>query len=55
VYDLDRIEARARRFRAAFAPLGVKPGYALKANALPAILQRVRAAGWRPRRDHSAS
>ena len=45
VYDLDVIEARARRFRAAFSPLGVQAGYALKANGLPAILRRVRAAG----------
>jgi diaminopimelate decarboxylase len=45
VYDLDLIEARARRFQAAFAPLGVHAGYALKANALPAILRRLRATG----------
>ncbi len=45
VYDLDQVEARARRFRAAFAPLGVRVGYALKANALPALLRRIRAAG----------
>jgi diaminopimelate decarboxylase len=45
VYDLDLIESRARRFRAAFGPLGVRAGYALKANALPAILARVRTAG----------
>ncbi len=45
VYDLDQIEARATRFKTAFAPLGVHVGYALKANALPAILRRVRAAG----------
>jgi diaminopimelate decarboxylase len=45
VYDLDMIEARARRFQAAFAPLGIHPGYALKANALPAILRRVRGTG----------
>jgi len=45
VYDLDQVEARATRFKAAFAPLGVHAGYALKANALPAILRRVRAAG----------
>lgn len=45
VYDLDLIEERAHRFQAAFAPLGVHAGYALKANALPAILRRVRAAG----------
>lgn len=45
VYDLDQVEARAARFKAAFSPLGVHVGYALKANALPAILGRVRAAG----------
>lgn len=45
VYDLDQVEARAVRFKAAFSPLGVHVGYALKANALPAILRRVRAAG----------
>jgi diaminopimelate decarboxylase len=45
VYDLDMIEARARRFRAAFAPLGIHPAYALKANALPAILRRIRDTG----------
>jgi len=45
VYDLDLIEARARRFCDAFAPLGVRVGYALKANALPSILARIRAAG----------
>lgn len=45
IYDLDQIEARARRFHAAFSPLGVRAAYTLKANALPAILRRVRAAG----------
>jgi diaminopimelate decarboxylase len=45
IYDLDQVEARALRFRAAFGPLGVKAGYALKANALPALLARVRDAG----------
>ena len=45
IYDLDLIEARALRFSTAFAPLGVRAGYALKANALPSILGRVRAAG----------
>jgi diaminopimelate decarboxylase len=44
-YDLDTIEARATRFRRAFAPLRARPAYALKANALPAILDRVREAG----------
>lgn len=45
VYDLDLIEARARRFQAAFGPFGVRSAYALKANALPALLARVREAG----------
>jgi len=45
VYDLDLVAARARRFHAAFAPLGVRAAYALKANALPAILAVVRGAG----------
>jgi diaminopimelate decarboxylase len=45
VYDLDQVAARAARFRAAFAPLGVKVGYALKANALPALLRRLCEAG----------
>jgi diaminopimelate decarboxylase len=45
IYDLDQVEARAARFRAAFASLGVQAGYALKANALPALLGRVRSAG----------
>ncbi|MBI1797125.1 MAG: diaminopimelate decarboxylase [Candidatus Eisenbacteria bacterium] len=44
-YDLDQIEARAARFRRAFAPLRARPAYALKANALPAVLERVCAAG----------
>ena len=41
VYDLDEIEARARRFQAAFAALDPLIAYALKANALPAILERL--------------
>jgi diaminopimelate decarboxylase len=45
VYDLDLIEARARRFRDAFDPLGPLCAYALKANALPAILELLRGAG----------
>ena len=44
-YDLDAIERRARRFVAAFAPLDPLVAFALKANALPALLERVRAAG----------
>ena len=45
IYDLDALEARARRFRAAFAPLVPLTALALKANALPALLARARAAG----------
>ncbi len=45
VYDLDAIEQRARRFRAAFAPLGALAAYALKANALPALLGTLREVG----------
>ena len=45
VYDLDEVEARARRFARAFAPLAPLAAYALKANALPALLARVREAG----------
>jgi diaminopimelate decarboxylase len=41
VYDLDEIEARARRFQRAFAALDPLIAYALKANALPAILERL--------------
>jgi len=45
VYDLDALEARARRFRAAFAPLAPLSALALKSNALPALLERARATG----------
>src|SRR5438093_861436 len=45
VYDLDALEARARRFRAAVAPLTPLAALALKSNALPALLERARAAG----------
>ena len=45
VYDLDALEARARRFRAAFAPLAPLAALALKSNALPALVERARAAG----------
>jgi len=45
IYDLDALEARARRFRAAFAPLAPLAALALKANALPALLARARASG----------
>ena len=45
VYDLDAFEARARRFRAAFAPLAPLAALALKSNSLPALLERAREAG----------
>jgi diaminopimelate decarboxylase len=45
ITDAGEVETRARRFRAAFEPLGALCAYALKANALPALLGRVRAAG----------
>jgi diaminopimelate decarboxylase len=44
-YDLDELEARARRFVTAFASLDPLVAYALKANALPAMLTRLRACG----------
>lgn len=42
IYDLDAFAARAKRFRDAFAPLDPLVAYALKANALPALLERAR-------------
>lgn len=45
VYDLDALDQRARRMRAAFAPVSAHVAYALKANALPAILATLRDAG----------
>ncbi len=45
VYDLDALEARAQRFRAAFAPLAPLVALAIKANGLPALLERARLAG----------
>jgi diaminopimelate decarboxylase len=45
VYDLDALEARARRFRAAFEALAPLAALAIKSNALPALLERARAAG----------
>jgi diaminopimelate decarboxylase len=44
-YDLDALDARARRFRSAFAGLDPVVAYATKANGLHAILECVRAAG----------
>ena len=45
VYDLERLEGRARRFRAAFAPLSALSAFALKANSLPAILECLKRSG----------
>jgi len=45
VYDLDALDQRIRRFRTAFSAIDPLIAFALKANALPAILERVRAAG----------
>ena len=45
VHDLDEVEARARRFQGAFAALRPLTAYALKANGLPALLERLRACG----------
>lgn len=46
VYDLDALEQRARRYRAAFAPLAPRVVYAIKANGLPALLERVATLGF---------
>src|SRR5205807_1850472 len=45
LYDLDALEARARRLASALAPIAPLAAYALKANALPAILDRLILAG----------
>ena len=45
VYDLDAFDQRARRFLTAFAALSPLAAFALKANALPALLERARDAG----------
>jgi len=45
VYDLDAVAARARRVHAAFAPLQALVAYALKANALGALLEVARENG----------
>jgi len=44
-YDLDALGARAERLQAAFAPCGALAAYAVKANGLPALLERLAAAG----------
>jgi diaminopimelate decarboxylase len=46
VCDLDVLNARARRFRAAFSDLPHLAAYALKANALPDVLAALRAHGF---------
>jgi len=43
--DLDALAGRARRLRAAFDPLGAGVAYALKANALPALLEQLEGEG----------
>lgn len=45
-YDLDAIDRRARRFLDAFKGLDARGAYAIKANALPAILETVAATGF---------
>jgi diaminopimelate decarboxylase len=40
IYDLDAFGARSRRFLGALAPLRPLAAFALKANALPALLER---------------
>jgi diaminopimelate decarboxylase len=45
LYDLDQVRSRAARARAAFAPLRALCAFALKANALPALLEGVAAEG----------
>jgi len=45
IYDLDAFAARARAFRDAVAPLDPLVALALKANALPALLERAAACG----------
>jgi diaminopimelate decarboxylase len=45
LYDLDAVAARARRVRAAFAPLAPLVAYAMKANGLPALVARLGAEG----------
>jgi diaminopimelate decarboxylase len=44
-YDLDALAARGRRLTAAFGALEPLAAYALKANALPALLECLRGAG----------
>jgi diaminopimelate decarboxylase len=44
VYDLDALDERVRRLRDAFASVPVLAGYAVKANGLPALLERLSAA-----------
>jgi diaminopimelate decarboxylase len=40
-YDLDQVAARAREFQRALAPLPAFAAYAMKANGLPALLERL--------------
>jgi len=45
LYDLDALEERARRFQSAFEGLRPLVAYALKANGLPVLLERLSACG----------
>jgi diaminopimelate decarboxylase len=45
VYDLDLVIARATRLRDTFAAIGAGSAYAVKANALPALLEPIAALG----------
>jgi diaminopimelate decarboxylase len=46
VYDLDAVATRARTFQRTFAPVRPFAAYALKANGLPALLERVEREGF---------
>jgi len=45
LYDLEALDARTRRFGRAFAPIAPVMGFAIKSNALGAVLECVREAG----------
>jgi len=45
-YDLDAVAARARAFAGAFAPVRAFAAYAMKANGLPALLERLEREGF---------
>jgi diaminopimelate decarboxylase len=46
LYDLDQIEERALRFKDAFTPIGALAAFAIKANALPAVLETLQGTGF---------